>query len=236
MTVNDNVDNVKNIPLVPLRDLVVFPSTLVPFIIGRSSSVQALDKASEKDNLIFLSAQMDASIDNPLPRDIYSTGVIAKIVRSINMDEKNVKVIVEGKKRARILEYLSTYPYYQILAKELKEIESEGTEIREILKTVLTLFEDYLKLSQHANFESIIPALSENTPNRISDIIVSHLYLSLEEKQNFLETLNSLERIQRLKYVLENEIFKIHSKLKKEGKKPRRRPMGEPGKKFSRRE
>ena len=232
MTVNDNVDNVKNIPLVPLRDLVVFPSTLVPFIIGRSSSVQALDRASEKDNLIFLSAQMDASIDNPLPRDIYSTGVIAKIVRSINMDEKNIKVIVEGKKRARILEYLSTYPHYQILAKELKEIESEGTEIREILKTVLTLFEDYLKLSQHANFESIIPALSENSPNRISDIIVSHLYLSLEEKQNFLETLNSLERIQRLKYVLENEIFKIHSKLKKEGKKPRRRPMGEPGQKI----
>jgi len=114
MTVNDNVDNVKNIPLVPLRDLVVFPSTLVPFIIGRSSSVQALDRASEKDNLIFLSAQMDASIDNPLPRDIYSTGVIAKIVRSINMDEKNIKVIVEGKKRARILEYLSTYPHYQI--------------------------------------------------------------------------------------------------------------------------
>jgi len=101
------------------------------------------------------------------------------------------------------------------------------------LKTVLTLFEDYLKLSQHANFESIIPALSENTPNRISDIIVSHLYLPLEEKQNFLETLNSLERIQRLKYVLENEIFRIHSKLKKEGKKPRRRgPIGEPGQKI----
>jgi ATP-dependent Lon protease len=233
MTVSDNVENAKNIPLVPLRDLVVFPSTLVPFIVGRSSSVQALDKAGERDNLIFLSAQMDASIDNPLPRDIYSTGVIAKIVRSINMDEKNIKVIVEGKKRARILEYLSTYPHYQILAKELKEIESDSTEVREILKTVLVLFEDYLKLSQHANFESIIPALSENTPNRISDIIVSHLYLPLEEKQNFLETLNSLERIRRLKYVLENEIFKIHSKLKKDGKKTRRRsPIGSPGQKI----
>jgi len=101
------------------------------------------------------------------------------------------------------------------------------------LKTVLSLFEDYLKLSQHANFDSIIPALSENTPNRIADIIVSHLYLPLEEKQNFLETINTLERIQRLKYVLENEIFKIHTKLKKEGKKPRRRSaVKEPGQKI----
>lgn len=224
MASNDKAENIKNISLIPLRDLVIFPSTLVPFIIGRSSSIDALDKANEKDKMIFLSAQMDASIDNPHPKDVYSMGVIAKIIRSVKMDDKNIKVIVEGKKRARILEYLSTYPHYQILAKEIKEIENDSPEVREILNTVLSLFEDYLKLSQHANFESIIPALNENTPNRIADIIVSHLYLPLEEKQNFLETINTLERIQRLKYVLENEIFKIHTKLKKEGKKIRRRP------------
>lgn len=224
MASNDKAENIKNISLIPLRDLVIFPSTLVPFIIGRSSSIDALDKANEKDKMIFLSAQMDASIDNPHPKDVYSMGVIAKIIRSVKMDDKNIKVIVEGKKRARILEYLSTYPHYQILAKEINEIENDSPEVREILNTVLSLFEDYLKLSQHANFESIIPALNENTPNRIADIIVSHLYLPLEEKQNFLETINTLERIQRLKYVLENEIFKIHTKLKKEGKKIRRRP------------
>jgi len=232
MASNENAENIKNISLIPLRDLVIFPSTLVPFIIGRSSSIEALDKALEKDKMVFLSAQMDASIDNPHPKDVYSMGVIAKIIRSVKIDDKNIKVIVEGKTRARILEYLSTYPHYQILAKEINEIENDSTEVREILKMVLSLFEDYLKLSQHANFESIIPALSENTPNRIADIIVSHLYLPLEEKQNFLETINTLERIQRLKYVLENEIFKIHTKLKKEGKKPRRRsPVREPGQK-----
>jgi len=233
MASNENAENIKNIALIPLRDLVIFPSTLVPFIIGRSSSIEALDRALEKDKMIFLSAQMDASIDNPHPKDVYSMGVIAKIIRSVKIDDKNIKVIVEGKKRARVLEYLSTYPHYQILAKEINEIENDSTEVREILKTVLSLFEDYLKLSQHANFDSIIPALSENNPNRIADIIVSHLYLPLEEKQNFLETINTLERIQRLKYVLENEIFKIHTKLKKEGKKPRRRPPGkEPGQKI----
>lgn len=230
--INDHSENIKNIPMIPLRDMVVFPSTLVPFIIGRSSSIKALEMATEKDKFIFLSAQMDASIDDPTPKDVYSMGVIAKIVRAVKMDDKNIKVIVEGKKRARIIEFLSTYPFYQVLAKEMKEIEVHSAETREILKRVLALFEDYLKLSQHTNFESIIPALRENNPERISDIIASHLYLSLDEKQNLLETVNSLERIQRLNFILENEILKVHSKLRGEGKKPsRRRSPFEPGQK-----
>ena len=208
---------IKNLPLIPLRDLVIFPSTLVPFIIGRSSSVQALERASGQDKLIFLSAQMDASLDNPRPLDIYSMGVLAKIIRVVKMDDKNMKVIVEGKKRARIVEYLSTFPFYQVLAKELREIDSDNEKLRETLKVVLTLFEDYLKLSQHANFDSILPALRENSANRISDIISSHLFLPVEEKQNLLETINPLERLRRLNYVLENELIKIHSKLRKDG-------------------
>ncbi|UCC41031.1 MAG: LON peptidase substrate-binding domain-containing protein, partial [Candidatus Aminicenantes bacterium] len=219
---NDIIETVKNIPMIPLRDLVVFPSTLVPFIIGRSSSIQALEKAVEKDKLIFLSSQMDASVDNPTSRDIYSMGVIAKIIRAIKMDDKNIKVIVEGKKRARIVEFLITYPFFQVLTKEVKLLEGDSTEVQQTLKRVLSLFEDYLKLSQNANFESIIPSLKDNTAGRISDIVASHLYLPLPEKQNLLEAINSLERLQRLSFLLETEIFKIHSKLKKEGKKPGR--------------
>lgn len=232
-SINDPSEVIKNIPLIPLRDLVIFPSTLVPFIIGRPSSIKAIEMATERDKLIFLSAQIDPSLDDPTPKDIYSMGVVAKIIRAIKMDERNIKVIVEGKKRARIIEYLSTYPFYQVLAKEIKEIEVHSSEIREILKRVLALFEDYLKLSQHTNFESIIPALKDNSPERIADIVASHLYLSLEEKQNLLETINTLERMQRLNFVLENEILKVHSKLRGEGKKQTRRrsPFGEPGQK-----
>ncbi len=222
---NNYSEVTRNISLIPLRDIVVFPSTLVPFIIGRSSSVQALEAAIERDKLIFLAAQMDATLDNPTPRDIYSMGVVAKIIRTVKMDNNNIKVVVEGKKRARVIEYLSTYPYYQVLAKEIKEIETESRELREILQRVLTFFEDYLKLSQNANFESIIPALKENSPDRIADIISSHLYLPLEEKQNLLETTNSFERIRRLNYILENEILKVHSRLKKEGKSQGRRKV-----------
>lgn len=231
MQSKDKSEVIKNIPLIPLRDMVVFPSTLVPFIIGRMSSVQALERASSQDKMIFLSAQMDASLDTPRPHDIFSMGIIAKVIRVVKMDDKNIKVIVEGKKRARIIEYLSTYPFHQVLAKEIRESETNSERMKEALKIALTLFEDYLKLSQHANFDSIIPALRENTPERISDIIASHLYLALDEKQNLLETINPFERLRRLNYLLEGEILKIHSKLKSEGKPSGRRksPLRDPG-------
>jgi len=226
MAETESNEVIRNIPLIPLRDLVVFPATLVPFIVGRPSSIQALEKASEGDKMIFLSAQMDASIDNPAPKDIFSMGVTAKIIRTVKTDEKNMKVIVEGKSRARIVEYLSTYPYYQILAKVLKDTDDHTQDVKDLLKRILSLFEEYLKLNQNANLDSIIPALRDNTADRIADIIASHLYLPLDEKQNLLETVNSIERLKRLNYVLENEIVKIHSAYQRDPQKQgRRRPL-----------
>jgi len=209
---------IESLPLIPLRDMVVFPSTLVPFIIGRESSIKALEKASSKDKKVFLSAQMDASIDIPQPRDIYTMGIVAKIIRVVKIDNNNIKVIVEGEKRARIIEFLSIYPFHQVLAKEVKEIPADGEKTKEVLGVTLALFEDYLKLRKHASFNSIIPSLRENSPGRISDIIASHLYLSIDEKQNILEITNQIERLQRMNYILEGEILKIHSSLKRGGK------------------
>ena len=229
---NEHTEVIRNVPLIPLRELIIFPSTLVPFIIGRASSIQALEKADEGDKLIFLSAQIDPSIDNPTSKDIYSLGVVAKIIRTVRMDDKNIKVIVEGKKRARIVEFLSTFPFYQVLAKEVQDVEDTSAETRELLKRVLALFEDYLKLSQNANFQAIMPALRDHTPDRIADIIASHLFLRLEEKQNILETLNAGERIRRLNFILENEILKMQAKIKKEGPRGlnrRKFPSGVPG-------
>ena len=209
---------IESLPLIPLRDMVVFPSTLVPFIIGRESSIKALEKASSKDKKVFLSAQMDASIDIPQPCDIYTMGIVAKIIRVVKIDNNNIKVIVEGEKRARIIEFLSIYPFHQVLAKEVKEIPADGEKSKEVLGVTLALFEDYLKLRKHASFNSIIPSLRENSPGRISDIIASHLYLSIDEKQNILEITNQIERLQRMNYILEGEILKIHSSLKRGGK------------------
>ena len=203
---NEPTEIIRNVPLIPLRELVIFPSTLVPFIIGRPSSIQALEKADESDKLIFLSAQIDPSLDNPGSKDIYSLGVIAKIIRTVRQDDKNIKVIVEGKKRARVVEYLSSYPFFQVLAKEVRDVEDNSLEVRDLLKRVLALFENYLKLSQNANFQTIMPALRDHTPDRIADIIASHLYLRLEEKQNVLETLNAGERIRRLNFILDSHV------------------------------
>jgi ATP-dependent Lon protease len=219
----EHTEIIRKVPLVPLRDLVVFPSTLVPFIIGRHSSLLALQKADESDKLIFLSAQIDPSLDNPSVKDIYSLGVIAKVIRTVAMDDKNVKVIVEGKRRARIVEYLSHTPFYQVLAKEVKDIEDNSPEVRDLLKQVLGLFEEYLKLSQNANVQSIMPALRDHTPDRIADIIASHLYLGLDEKQNLLETIAAGERIRRLGYLLENEVARWQAKARADGQKGQRR-------------
>ncbi|MFQ6082375.1 MAG: endopeptidase La [Candidatus Aminicenantia bacterium] len=211
----EKTEIIKSYPLIPLRDLVIFPSTLVPFIIGRSSSIQALEKAMEKDRIVFLSTQIDPSLDLPKPKDIYSTGVIAKIIQTMKTADNNLKVVIEGKKRARIIEFLSLYPFYEVLTKEIMIPEISPEEIRDVLHQVLSLFEEYVKISRNVNFESIIPALRDNTADRIADIIASHLYLSVEEKQNLVETINPNERLRRLSFLLENELIRIRSKLKK---------------------
>ncbi|MFW6140168.1 MAG: endopeptidase La [Acidobacteriota bacterium] len=235
MKKNNELKDLKKLPLIPLRDLVVFPSTLVPFMIGRDSSVEALEKASSDEKTLFLSTQLDASLNNPQPNDIYSFGVIAKIIRVVKIDDKNLKVIVEGKKRSRIIEYTKSYPYYEVLAKEVEQTKiNDNKSLDESLKRVLSLFEDYLKLTKHTNFDSIIPALKENTPERISDIISSHLHINVDEKQNLLETINPLERIRRLNFVIESEILKIHSQLRQDGKSSskKKKPFPDKGQKI----
>ncbi len=217
--VKDAFEVLKTVPLIPLRDLVVFPSTLVPFIIGRPSSIQALEKAAESEKTVFLAAQMDPSLDNPTPKDIHSFGITARIIRTVSMDDKNVKVIVEGRRRARVLEYVSTQPFYQVLAKEIPPSEESTVEMVEMLKRVLVLFEEYLKLNQNANFQSIIPALRDHSPERIADIIASHLFIPLEEKQNLLETIQVGERLHRLDYLLHHEINRIQAGLRRKSGK-----------------
>ncbi len=211
----DAFEILKTVPLIPLRDLVIFPSTLVPFIIGRPSSIQALEKAGESEKTVFLSAQMDPSLDNPAPKDIHSFGITARIIRTVPMDDKNVKVIVEGRRRARIVEYVSTEPYYQVLAREIPPSEESADEMVEVLKRVLILFEEYLKINQNANFQSIIPALRDHSPERIADIISSHLFVPLEEKQNLLETVHAGERLNRLDYLLHHEINRIQAGMRR---------------------
>ncbi len=227
----ENSELIKNVPLIPLRDLVVFPATLVPFIVGRPSSIKALEKAYEQDKLIFLSAQMDASLDGPLPKDIYSLGVIARVIRTAKIDDRNMKVIVEGLNRARIERYLSTYPYYQIAARIVRPVEDDSPEVQDLLKKVLALFEEYLKINHNASLDSMSPAIRENSTDRIADIIASNLYLPLEEKQNLLETVNTRERLRRLKFLLQESLENLPGREAPSGSSRKKVSMREIGQK-----
>jgi ATP-dependent Lon protease len=212
------LETLLTLPLIPLRDLVVFPATLVPFTIGRPSSIQALEKSAASDRTIVLVAQMDPSLDNPEPKDIYSLGVTAKVIRTAAVDDKNIKVIVEGKRRVRILEILSHQPFFQVLVKEVRVYEEAGKEAGDELGQVLPLFEEYLKFNPSANVQAILPALREHSPDRIADIVSSHLFLPVDEKQNLLETINSLERLRRLRFLLESEIYRLQASRRKDGR------------------
>jgi len=170
---------------------------------------------------------MDASLDGPLPKDIYSLGVIARIIRTAKIDERNMKVIVEGLNRARIDRYLSTYPYYQITARIVKAAEDDSAEVQELLKKVLALFEEYLKINHNSSLDSMTPALRENSTDRIADIIASNLYLPLEEKQNLLETVNTRERLRRLRFLLQESLESVTSREATSGGSRRKISMRE---------
>ncbi len=206
------IDEFETLPMIPLRDVVIFPGTLVPFIIGRKSSLEALSKALQVDRRIFLASQIDPTVFAPQPKDIFTCGVIGSIVQYVkanesSSDEESMKVVVEGIKRARIVEYKRIIPFYEVSVKPIQKLSISISEIKGYIQNLLKLFEDYVKHTQVVNFESILPSMRENDPEKIADIVASHLQISTVEKQNLLETINPIERILRLQHLIEKELF-----------------------------
>ncbi|MGQ9618431.1 MAG: endopeptidase La [Candidatus Aminicenantia bacterium] len=219
------INEAENLPMIPLRDVVIFPGTLVPFVIGRRSSLEALHRALQTDKRIFLATQIDPTVFAPHPKDIFTCGVIASVVQYVKSDEQSseedsVKVVVEGIKRARIVEYKRIIPFYEVSVKPLQKLSISISEIKGHIQNLLKLFEDYVKKTQVVNFESVLPSMRENDPEKIADIVASHLQLPTLEKQNLLETINPVERILRLQYLIEMEM------LKGKGKGAERRERG----------
>jgi len=205
------INEFETLPMIPLRDVVIFPGTLVPFIIGRKSSLEALSKALQMDRKIFLATQIDPTVFAPQPNDIFTCGVIGSIVQHVKVnesssEEESVKVVVEGIKRARIVEYKRIIPFYEVSVKPLQRLSISISEIKGHIQNLLRLFEEYVKHTQVVNFESILPSMRENDPEKIADIVASHLQIPTIEKQNLLETINPIERILRLQHLIETEL------------------------------
>jgi ATP-dependent Lon protease len=201
----------ESLPLVPLRDMVVFPHMMAPFIVGRESSVRALEQSlSTPSKRIFLSAQKDPRIDDPLRDDICDLGVVATVIQNLKLPNGNVRVMVEGVQRGRILTVSEANGALNIEAEVYEVHYPMSEELRVYMGKVLSAFEQYAKMSHHLAFEGLMSTLKLDDPDRVADILSAHLMVATTEKQSLLELINPYERLQRLHDLLDVEIEKIN--------------------------
>ncbi|HUO85153.1 MAG TPA: endopeptidase La [Thermoanaerobaculia bacterium] len=211
------------LPLVPLRDMVVFPTMMAPFVVGRKASILALEATLATDHKqIFLATQKDPKIDDPKMGEIYEIGVIATVVQNLKLPNQNVKVMVEGLQRARIIRSIEREGYVVVEAVPYETVSVLTDEVADYMRKLVDLFEQYAKMSHHLAFEGVVSTLKLDDPDRFADTLASHLLISTAEKQQVLETVNAYERLQKLQDFLEIEIEKINiekrinSKVKKQ--------------------
>ena len=215
----------ETLPIVPLRDVVVFPHMMMPFVIGLPSSTRALEHALVKDKRIFLAAQQDAATDDPQPKDIYTMGCVANIVQSLKLPDGNIKVLVEGLERARAVEWKEDKGFYRVVAKLLPKQDDSGDDVEGTMSRVVTQFEQYVKLSNNLHYDAMIAAVRVDDASKLADTIAAHLVVGVEEKQNLLEIISPLERLVRIGSLLEVEVDKlqvdrrVQSRVKKQMEK-----------------
>ena len=219
------VEVYETLPIVPLRDVVVFPHMMMPFVIGRPSSTRALEHALLKDKRIFLAAQHDASVDDPRPEDIFTMGCVANVVQSLKLPDGNIKVLVEGVDRARAVEWKEDKGFYRVVVKVLAKQRETSSDAEQTMSRVVTLFEQYVKLSNNLHYDAMIAAVRVDDPGKLADTIAAHLLVGVDEKQNLLEIISPLERLNRIAGILEIEVDKlqvdrrIQSRVKKQMEK-----------------
>jgi ATP-dependent Lon protease len=200
----------KKLPMMPIRDVVIFPHMMTPFVVGRESSVRALEEALAADKKIFLATQHDASIDEPKANEIYQVGTIVNIVQSLKLPDGNIKVLVEGIERGKVLQITDTDGYMQASVRVARYATETNPQIEAGMQRVTTLFEQYVKLCQSLNYETMIAAVRMEDPAKLTDTISANLQLSIEEKQELLEIFDPAERLSRIADVLDIEIEKLN--------------------------
>ena len=200
----------KKLPMMPIRDVVIFPYMMTPFVVGRESSVRALEEALAGDKKIFLATQHDASIDEPKPNEIFKVGTLVNIVQSLKLPDGNIKVLVEGLERGKILQVVDTDGYFEATVRTAKYSAEPTPQIETSMTRVTGLFEQYVKLCQSLNYETMIAAVRNDDPAKLTDTIAANLQLSIEEKQELLEIFDPAERLNRIGDVLDVEIEKLN--------------------------
>jgi ATP-dependent Lon protease len=209
VTTKDKTDT-KRFPMMPIRDVVIFPYMMTPFVVGRESSVRALEEALAGDKKIFLATQHDASVDEPRPDEIYSVGTIANIVQSLKLPDGNIKVLVEGVERGKIVSVTEDEGFFKAVIRTTAFRVEPGNQLDALVGRVTNLFEQYVKLSQNLNYETMIAAIRVDDPGKLADTVGANLQLTIEEKQELLEIFEPIDRLTRVAELLDIEIEKLN--------------------------
>jgi ATP-dependent Lon protease len=196
--------------MMPIRDVVIFPSMMTPFVVGRESSISALEEALAGDKKIFLATQHDASVDDPKPSEIYQVGTISNIVQSLKLPDGNIKVLVEGVERGKVLKMASEDGYFRVTVKTTAYRVVSTPSVEQLVQRIISLFEQYVKLSQSLNYETMIAAVKVDEVGKFTDTVAANLTISIEEKQELLEMFDPVDRLTRLADLLDIEIEKLN--------------------------
>jgi ATP-dependent Lon protease len=207
---NREKQEMKRVPMMPVRDMVIFPQQMTPFIVGREASVRALEEALAGDKKIFLSTQHDASVDDPKPEEIYAVGTLANIVQSVKLPDGNIKVLVEGVERARAISIAAEEGFFRATVRLLSARVEPSPQVEQTVQKITGLYEQFIKLSQSLNYDTMIAAARVDDPARLSDTIAANLQLPVDEKQDLLETVDPIERLNRIGDILEIELEKLN--------------------------
>lgn len=209
------------LPLLPLRDLIIFPQMLMPLFVGRERSIKAIEDAVSNQTDLLLVAQKDAKTNNPEPKDIYNIGTIGTISQLLRLPDGTVKVLVEGKNRARIMEYVEQDKFYTVKAEILDELSATPLESQALVRSVKTTFENYVKLNKRIPPEILMRVSSTEEASELADIVVAHLNLKIEDKQKMLEIIDPGKRLEELLNIMtgEIEILEVEKRIRARVKK-----------------
>ena len=211
----------QQLPLLPLRDLIIFPHMMMPLFVGREKSINALEEAMSKQTDIVLSAQKDAKTNNPEEKDIYAIGTLGTIIQLLRLPDGTVKVLVEGKRRVRIKSFIPNESHFVVMCEAIDEDVDNATEASALIRSVKSTFETYVKLNKRIPPEILMRVSSIESASELADIIVAQLNLKLEDKQGVLEILDPTKRLEHLLNLMtgEIEILEVEKKIRTRVKK-----------------
>jgi ATP-dependent Lon protease len=214
--------NQQRIPLLPLRDVIIFPHMVVPLFVGREKSINALEECVTKKMDLFLVAQRQATTVSPGENDIFEVGTLGTILQILRLPDNTVKVLIEGKRRGRIVDYIETERMIEAVVEEIPETTEGNVETEALVRSLKATFENYVKLNKRIPPEMLMSVNTIEEPSRLADLVVAHLNLKLEDKQEILEISNPAKRLEKLLQLMQGEIEilqverRIRSRVKKQ--------------------